>query len=169
MDTITNYLTRGLESSLDKTPIEDGKLRYTVDTGKCFLDYVGEDNIPVRIRISDIVFGNTEVEIKAIVNPMQKLYISSDTAKVFYNINGSWKEVNALKLVENSDNSNKVLWFSSTEDSSPMYNTDLAYNPSTNTLSVSNIVVANSIKIGNMMITETVTEEMDHIVDFVIV
>ena len=163
---IGNYLTRGLEESLATTPIEDGKVRYTMDTGRCYLDFVDKNGIAKRIRITDVEFNYTEAEILALRNPVQNIYISKDTAKLFYNVNGSWKEVGALELTQDSENKEYVLWFSSTDSSDPKYNTGLTYNPSTNTLSVDNIVATKSVKVGNLVITETFTEERDHIVDF---
>lgn len=173
MSTITsigNYLTRGLEASLINTPIEDGKLRYTMDTGRCYLDYLNENNEPKRVRITDVEFEYTESQILAMNNPVQNIYISKDTGKGFCNVNGVWKEIGGLTLskAEASDDNDYVLWFSGIDGKDPLYSTGLKYNPSTNTMSVGH-VIATSIKVGNMLITETVTEEMDHIIDFAFV
>ena len=173
MSTITsigNYLTRGLEASLINTPVEDGKLRYTMDTGRCYLDYLNENEEPKRVRITDVEFDYTEEQILAMNNPVQNIYISKDTGKGFYNVNGVWKEIGGLTLskAEATDDNDYVLWFSSIDGKDPLYSTGLKYNPATDTISAGN-VIANSIKVGNMLITETVTEEMDHIVDFTFV
>jgi len=171
MSTITsigNYLTRGLEASLINTPIEDGKLRYTMDTGRCYLDYLNENNEPKRVRITDVEFEYTESQILALNNPVQNIYISKDTGKGFCNVNGVWKEIGGLTLSKTSDDNDYVLWFSGIDGKDPLYSTSLKYNPSTNTMSVGH-VIATSIKVGNMLITETVTEEMDHFIDFAFV
>lgn len=162
---IGNYLTRGLEASLANTPIEDGKLRYTVDTGRCYLDYKDDNGNLKRIRITDVIFDYTEAQIHALSDYGQNLYIANDTATAFYNVDGVWKAVGALTLVQSSEDKDYVLWFSGENDSKPLYNTGLKYNPSTNTISVGT-VAATTVKVGTMVITETITEEMDHIVDF---
>ena len=59
-------LTKGLESSLDTTEIEDGKLRFTTDTRNLYLDLV-ESGVKRRIKISDIDDTLTEEEIFSIL------------------------------------------------------------------------------------------------------
>lgn len=162
-----NCLTRGLQASLATTPIEDGKLRYTTDTGRCYLDFEDEDGELKRVRINDVEFDYTENQILNLTNYKQKLYISSDTGAAFYNINGTWKRVGGVTLTKDSSDNKYVLWFSSEDGVQPLYNTGLTYNPSTNTISVDNIVVQ-TITVGNMTISETITEERDYLVDFVI-
>ena len=49
----TQILSKGLESSLASTPIEDGKIRYCTDTGRVYLDQKS-DGHESRIRLSDI-------------------------------------------------------------------------------------------------------------------
>ena len=173
MSTITSiskYLTRGLEASLANTPIEDGKLRYTIDTGRCYLDYMNENNELKRVRITDIEFDYTEDQILTMTNPVQNIYISSDTGKGYCNVNGIWKEIGGLALskAEATDDNDYVLWFSGANGKDPLYSTGLKYNPATGTMSIEHIV-STSIKVGNMLMIETVTEEMDHIIDFTFV
>ena len=59
-------LTKGLESSLDTTEIEDGKLRFTTDTRNLYLDLV-ESGVKRRIKISDIDDTLSEEEIFSIL------------------------------------------------------------------------------------------------------
>lgn len=162
---LDNCLTRGLQASLALTPIEDGKLRYTTDTGRCYLDFKDEDGTLKRVRITDVEFDYTESQILNLTNYKQKLYIAADTAACYYNINGTWKRVGGVTLTKDSSDKNYVLWFSSEDGVEPLYNTGLTYNPSTNTISVSNIVVETAT-IGNMTITTSITEERDYLVDF---
>lgn len=164
---IDKCLTRGLQASLALTPIEDGKLRYTTDTGRCYLDFKDDEGNLKRVRITDVEFDYTEEQILALTSYKQKLYIAADTAAAFYNIGGTWQRVGGVTLAKDSSDKNYVLWFSSEDGDQPLYNTGLTYNPSTNTISVDHIVVQ-SVTVGNMTITETVTDENDYLVDFVI-
>lgn len=78
-----NQLTRGIQSALDKTSIDDGKLRFTIDTGRLYLD--NEDN---RIEITDFITEYTEEEILATLAPLPKFYFAKDTHSIFvYSIN----------------------------------------------------------------------------------
>lgn len=70
-------LTRGLQSALARTPIENGKIRFAFDTGRLFID----DN-DVRIEITDFCRDYTEEGIKNIISPLPKIYLSSDTHKL---------------------------------------------------------------------------------------
>ena len=79
------YLSRGPESMLNQVPIDDGKLRFTTDTGRLFMDVYGS-----RIEITDFVKNYTEEEIKAILTPLPKIYISSDTLKFFVHDGENW-------------------------------------------------------------------------------
>ena len=51
--------TKGLQSALNNTPIEDGKLRFTTDTGRLYLDIVEGGNKSLA-RISAIEDVYTE-------------------------------------------------------------------------------------------------------------
>ena len=75
--TYNKILSRGIEANLPA--IEDGKLRFTTDTGRLFLDV---DN--ARVEITDFVKGNTEAQILSTLAPLPKLYLASDTKKIFY-------------------------------------------------------------------------------------
>jgi hypothetical protein len=72
----TKILSKGIQSSLP--PIEDGKLRFTIDTGKLFLDHKDK-----RIEITDFIKTLTEDQILSIIAPSPKVYISKDTNKMF--------------------------------------------------------------------------------------
>lgn len=161
-------LTKGLKTSLSSTPIEDGKLRYTTDTGECFLDFKdSKDGTLKRLKISDIVFGYKEAEIKYLKTPLEnKLYLASDSAAMLYYTGSNWMRVGGATLSEDSQNKDYVLWFSSPDSEQPMYNTGITFNPSTNTLSTGSVVVSKSITIGKLVITDELTEENDHNVDF---
>ena len=78
-------LTRGIQSALDKTSIEDGKLRFTTDTGRLFLDN-GLD----RVEITDFVKGKTEEEIRDIIAPLPKFYFASDTKAILIYDGDDW-------------------------------------------------------------------------------
>jgi hypothetical protein len=78
-------LTRGIQSALDKTSIEDGKLRFTTDTGRLFLDN-GSD----RIEITDFIKGKTEEEILDIIAPLPKFYYANDTHAIFVHDGSEW-------------------------------------------------------------------------------
>ena len=68
---------RGNREALDNTSIKNGTMNFCKDTREMFVDVDG-----IRIQISDIVFdGSTEAEIKALLSPERKVYISSDTMK----------------------------------------------------------------------------------------
>lgn len=159
-------LTKGLKASLSSTPIEDGKLRYTTDTGECFLDFKAADNSLNRIKISDVVFGYKELEIKALSPSQTKLYVATDTAAMLYSTGSKWMRVGGATLAPDSQNKEYVLWFSDTDGEQPKYNTGITYNPSTNTLSTGAVVVSHSITINHLKITDELTDENDHNVDF---
>lgn len=160
-------LSRGLKSSLSATPIEDGKLRYTTDTGECFLDFKDPTDTSLkRVKISDVVFGYTEAQIKALNKYQEKLYVATDTAAMLYNTGSGWMRVGGATLAQDFQNKNYVLWFSDPSDEQPKYNTGITFNPSTNTLSTGAVVVSKSITVGHMIITDELTDENDHNVDF---
>ena len=71
-------LTKGLKSALSSLSVSDGKLRLTTDTSELFYD-----DGTNRIKISDVVTGQTENEIKSLSSPLQKLYLASDTHRLF--------------------------------------------------------------------------------------
>lgn len=168
MGTFAKFLTRGLEASLPTTPIESGKLRYTVDAGRCYLDYLDpSDNQLKRVRISDIVDNLTEAQILAKTSGIYpKIYIAKDSGAAYYNANGKWVKIGPATLKSDSTNSDRVLWFSAADGSGPMYKTALTYNPGTETLKVKNLTVSGTLKVGSLTITDTVDANSDHIFDF---
>lgn len=72
-------LSRGLQSAVDNTPIEDGKLRFAVDTARLYLDLANE-----RIEFTDFIPGLTRQEIVNLEAPLPKMYLSSDTHELLY-------------------------------------------------------------------------------------
>ena len=85
--TYKKMITKGYESAIGNTPIENDTLRITIDTGQLYADLNNE-----RIEISDFVKGMTEEEIRSIFAPLPKIYFSSDTCKfLIYNAEaGEW-------------------------------------------------------------------------------
>lgn len=81
----SKMMTKGLASSIESTPIEEGKIRFTTDTNQLFIDADG-----VRHEISDVIRGYTEAEIKSLLAPLPKLYLSSDTHKFLVYASGEW-------------------------------------------------------------------------------
>ena len=79
------HLSRGLQDTIDKTPIQDGKLRVSVDQARMFLDLANE-----RIEFTDFVKGLTADEIRALLNPLPKMYLSSDTHQFMMYHAGEW-------------------------------------------------------------------------------
>lgn len=153
-------LTKGLKSSLNTTPIEDGKLRFTTDTGELFLDQVSGET-KIRSKISDIISDYTEEEIAEIIAPLPKVYLSRDTHRMYVFVSGQWIDVGAINLSASaSEDSSQVIWFSKTDGEFPTYDNDFSYNSSKKELSVKNI------KIGNMKISESVDNEGIHTVNF---
>ena len=82
----TKYLSKGIQSVLDTLPIEVDKLRFTTDTGRIFLDLLNG----TRLEFSDFVKSYTEEEILNILTPLPKVYISSDTHKLFIHDGKEW-------------------------------------------------------------------------------
>ena len=74
-------LTRGSQSDVYNTTIQDGKIRFATDTGRLFID-VGTS----RIEITDYIKGLTYAQIMALNNPLPKLYMATDTLQ-FYSYN----------------------------------------------------------------------------------
>ena len=78
-------LSRGLQSAINNTPIEDGKLRFAVDTARLYLDLVNE-----RIEFTDFVRGLTKEEIIGLTEPLPKMYLSSDTHELYFYHDEKW-------------------------------------------------------------------------------
>jgi len=74
---MSSNLTRGLQTTLDETPIEDGKIRFAVDTGRLYIDSEHD-----RIPITDVIYGLTYAEIIALEHPLPKVYLTSDSHQV---------------------------------------------------------------------------------------
>ena len=91
-NTYPQFLTRGTSANLANTSIEDGKIRFTTDNGRMYVDYVNGQTSK-RFAISDIVTGNTEAQILALQNPEDKLYVSSDTNKLFFKEGNAWENI----------------------------------------------------------------------------
>lgn len=70
-------LTRGSQSKIDSTPIEDGKLRFGIDSGRLFVDSKN-----ARVEITDFVKGLSYQEIISLQSPLRKLYLSTDTHQI---------------------------------------------------------------------------------------
>lgn len=70
----TPFLSRGLQESIDKTEIKDGKILFAIDSARLFIDTKND-----RVEISDFVKGLTYSEILALKSPLPKLYLSSDS------------------------------------------------------------------------------------------
>ena len=98
--TYNKILSKGIEADLP-AQVKEGKLRFTTDTKKIFLDTDGQ-----RIEFSDFIKGKTESQIKGILAPLPKFYLASDTQKLWYYDTG-WKvvEAGATTYVEESGHS----------------------------------------------------------------
>lgn len=96
-------LTKGVESAISKTAIENGKVRFTTDTGRLFLDTAnpspsGTGN--VRVEVTDFVKGYSASEIEQILAPLDKFYLASDTFHIYYYDfdNSGWVDVTNQKV-----------------------------------------------------------------------
>ena len=78
-------LTKGNRSSLEQTSVEEGTIRFTKDTSELFIDSDG-----TRHQITDVVKGYTEAEIKSLLAPIPKIYLSKDTHKFLIYLSGKW-------------------------------------------------------------------------------
>lgn len=151
-----SILTKGLQSSLNVTEVVDGLLRFATDTGRMYLD-VGNTRVP----ISEVVELYTEDQIKDLLAPLPKIYVSSDTHRAFvYSYSTlTWVDLAAVQITAVTDqNVNKVLWFSDTTDEQPNYDANLTYNPHTELLSAPNIQ-ATTAYIGNMRIQNSLNQD----------
>ena len=85
--TYKKILSKGKEENLPT--IEDGKLRFTTDTGRLFLD-----NNNTRIEFSDFVKDKTKAQILELENPLPKFYLATDTHELYF-YNGVWQTINS--------------------------------------------------------------------------
>ena len=172
-DELTNFsiLTKGLQSALAHQEIEDGRLRFTTDTGRLYLDIKEEGTAGERILISETVNLYTEYQIfNEILAPLPKIYVASDTHRAYVSNGIQWFDLAAVKLAATvAENSNKVIWFSETTDEQPVYDADFHYNPNSQLLTVPNLKATIGY-IGNMRIQNTLNaDETSHTVtiDFI--
>lgn len=138
---ISRILTKGLQSSISSTAIVDGTLRFTTDSGNLYLDHNSS-----RIKITDVISGYTDAQIKALQSPLDtKLYMASDTHKVyvFNSTTGLMVDIGAVTPQVTTENSDLYLWMSGTGSVvNPKYNSALKFNPSTGVLTAGNIEIS---------------------------
>ena len=85
MSSYEQHLSRGLQEDIDNAPIIDGKLRFSVDEARIFMDLQGE-----RVEFTDFIKGLTKNEILALTNPLPKMYLTSDTYQFMMYHAGEW-------------------------------------------------------------------------------
>lgn len=154
-----SILTKGLQSSLATQEIEDGKLRFTTDTGRLYLDIKEEESPGSRVLISETVDLYTEYEIFNLLAPLPKVYVAKDTHRAYVNDGLYWYDLAAVQPTATVvENQNKVIWFSETTDNQPVYDANLHYNPSTQLLTAPNIKATVGY-IGNMRIQNTLNAD----------
>lgn len=143
--------TKGYQSSLDSTEIEDGKLRFTTDTGRLYLDIVENSN-GKRVRISDIEDSLTEDEIAAILAPLPKIYLAKDTHKAYVFADSRWYDISRVMPQElnkkAATESDYYLWFSGPDAEQPEYDKDIKYDINTNCLYAPKMAVKDGLNIG---------------------
>ena len=182
--TYNNILTKGLQSSLNSTPIQDGKLRFTTDTSNMYLDIAPQGQTAVRIKLSDIITGYTEQQISGLLAPLtNKLYLASDTHRLYsYDAaKGLWYDAAGVMLKETeSPDEDQMIWFSQTDEDQPSYDEAFTYNSNSKTLSSQNIsastldastvnatdVLSSLIDIDGMQITTTEDASGNRTTDF---
>lgn len=154
----TKILTKGLQSSLNSLPVQDGMLRFTTDTGRLYMD-VGND----RILISEYVTIYTEAQIKNLLVPLPKIYVSSDTHRSFvFDFTAlEWMDLAAINLsVSTTEDVDKPLWFTDLSgDHNPEYNANLKFNTQSGLLTAPNIKATDTIYVGNMRIQNTLNSD----------
>ena len=149
--TNSSILYKGLQSALNTQAIEDGKIRFTTDTGRLYLDLI-EGGVGKRILISETVDIYTEEEIFDLLAPLPKIYVAKDTHRSYVTDGINWYDLAAVKLsASDNSNTNKPIWFSETTDEQPVYDVDLNYNPSTQILTTPTIKATTGF-IGNMRV-----------------
>lgn len=109
-------LKRGLQATIDNYPVINGKVYFATDTCRLFMDIANE-----RLEYSDFVKGLTYAEIINLENPLQKMYMSTDTRQLMaYDfVNEQWisfsgGDIDASKVVSDlhyDENNNIVLVF----------------------------------------------------------
>lgn len=88
-NTYEKILYRGYQENIDKTAIENGKLRFAIDTRRLFMDTENQ-----RIEFTDLIRGFSYSEIKDLEDPLPKIYLSSDTHQllVYDPMKKDWNE-----------------------------------------------------------------------------
>lgn len=162
----TQILSKGLESSLANTPIENGKIRYCTDTGRTYLDQ-DENGIKSRIRLSDIEDSFTEEQLAELLTPSStKIYIANDTNRMYRYSNGEWLDLSGIiPHLSEQDTNDKYVWFGSTNDPAPQYYTDLSYNTNSKTFKSKNVESETSI-IGGMKISSITNDDGSKVISF---
>ena len=162
---VKNYVkifTKGLKSSLSKTTIGDGVLRFTTDTRELYFDQNG-----TRVKISDIESSYTEEQIFDTLAPLPKIYVASDTHRAYVSTGTEWIDLAAIKLtLADIKDIDLPIWFSSKDAETPTYNSDLTYNTNKKELKSSNVNVVSTLKVGKMTITDTKNTDQSHLVEF---
>lgn len=140
-DPLLQVLTKGLQENLSETEIIEGMLRFTTDTGRLYLDLENDNRVP----ITNVVLGYTESEILALQNPLDKVYVASDSLKIFTSDGTNIRDISEIIPVVTTSNEDMYLWLSGTNDKAPKYNTALKFNPYTK-----------QIQLGGVQITKTI-------------
>lgn len=139
-------LTKGLQSSLNNTSVENGKLRFVTDAGRLYLD---DSNS--RKEISNVVTGMTEAQILGQLVYLPKLYMASDTLHLFASDGVEIRDVTEIDPVETIENANLNLWIDASSNN-PKYSSDLTFNPHTK-----------EFKAGNFKVNKTTSGNYDEI------
>ncbi|MCM1197249.1 MAG: hypothetical protein NC310_09320 [Roseburia sp.] len=109
----------GAEKNIDSTEKKNGNILITVDSGKLFIDIDGK-----RIEISGIEY-KPQAEILAIEDPSQKIYISTDTYKIYYHNGLGWVCLNLSPVNAEMKSELKGFLIARTENGSFIYDEDV--------------------------------------------
>ena len=103
----------------------EGTLRYTMESGALYMD-CGE----TRIEITDFVKGLTEEQIRAIVQPLPKVYISTDSGRllVYDNEREDWITIGGSGAVDWADNAGTATYAFNAGTATKAYSSDHATN-----------------------------------------
>ena len=72
-----NVIKRGLQSTIDNHAIDDGKIYFSTDTNRLFMDIANE-----RLEYTDFVRGLKYAEVIALESPLPKVYLTTDTRQL---------------------------------------------------------------------------------------
>lgn len=103
----------GTDANVSKTQKNNGNILLAIDSGRLFVDINDK-----RIEISGFEF-DTEANIKANDNPFPKLYISTDTYKLYIHNGLGWVCLNSFKAGLN--NTAKAYLIGRVDDSTTIY------------------------------------------------